>query len=478
MRSPASLTRKPRPQKPAAVVVGGGMAGLVAARDLAAAGLEVTLLEATSRLGGMVGSHEVAGLTLDSGAESFATRSSAVADLITELGLASAIVRPDPAGAWVQLPQGPQQLPRTGILGIPSSPWAPEVRRAIGLPGALRASFDRFLPPQYGAGGDVTSVASLVRARMGNRVLKRLVEPVVGGVHSADPAILDVDMVAPGLRAALAAHGSLAAAVLAQRAAMKAGSAVAGLEGGMHRLVTALEADLRARGVKLLLNRPVDVIERADDGWQVRSGDWSTKADRLCVAIGGPAAVDLLGPSVPGLFELEPAEGPEISLVTLVLDMPELDRAPRGTGILVAPHVPGVQAKALTHATAKWKWLADAAGPGTHVLRLSYGRAGDAPGRFADFDLFEAALRDASVLLDVQLTPADVLGWDLVAWPGALPFAAVGHKQRVTAARELVARQPGVALAGGWLAGNGLAAVVADSRAQVRNLLAAAGPAL
>ena len=61
-----------------ALVVGGGVAGLTAARDLAVAGLRVTLVEAADHFGGAVGAHEVAGLVLDSGAESFATRSDAV----------------------------------------------------------------------------------------------------------------------------------------------------------------------------------------------------------------------------------------------------------------------------------------------------------------------------------------------------------------------------------------------------------------
>src|SRR5207344_312029 len=114
---------------------------------------------------------------------------------------------------------------------------------------------------------------------MGRRVLDRLVAPVVGGVHSADPSALDVDMVAPGLRAGIRQHGSLAAAVAAQRRGaatamagpsgpagtagtaqaaglQKAGSAVAGLRGGMHTLVAALLADLRQRGVTLLPRTP------------------------------------------------------------------------------------------------------------------------------------------------------------------------------------------------------------------------------
>src|SRR5512141_474263 len=84
-----------------AVVVGGGVSGLLAARELARAGIRTTVLEASGAWGGCVGSHVVAGLTLDSGAESFATRSSAVADLAGELALPGKIVAPQPGGAWV-----------------------------------------------------------------------------------------------------------------------------------------------------------------------------------------------------------------------------------------------------------------------------------------------------------------------------------------------------------------------------------------
>ncbi|WP_309073087.1 protoporphyrinogen oxidase [Paenarthrobacter sp.] len=470
---------------PAAVVVGGGISGLIAARELAVAGSAVTVLEANQAWGGCVGSHVVAGLHLDSGAESFATRSTAVADLARELGLADRIVAPHPGGAWVQLPSGPQELPKTGVLGIPANPWDPEVRRSLGFTGAIRASLDRWLPASLGTSSEVTSVSSLVRTRMGKKVLERLVSPVVGGVHSAAPALLDVDMVAPGLRAGIRAQGSLAAAVAAQRIAgrgsasasggasgpTKAGSAVAGLKGGMHTLVEALVADLRERGVELRLGQHADDVVKTQDGWRVTTGNAAYDADRLVVALDGPAAVGLLEKSLPELSSLRPAPGPLVSLVTMVVDLPQLDGRPRGTGILVAPETPGIKAKALTHATAKWDWLADEAGPGTHVLRLSYGRREEAGGGgdvvLDDESLLAAALEDASTLLTVPISRADIVDWDVVRWAGALPFAAVGHKQRVAQVRQVCAAADGLSVVGGWLAGNGLAAVVADTRAQL-----------
>lgn len=472
-----------------ALVVGGGISGLIAARELAQTGLRTTLLEATETWGGCVGRHEVAGLTLDSGAESFATRSSAVADLAAELGLAGNIVAPHPGGAWVQLPDGPRELPKTGVLGIPANPWDPEVRRSLGLSGSLRASLDKFLPSSVGTTADVSSVSALVRARMGRRVLERLVEPVVGGVHSADPGLLDVDMVAPGLRAGITRHGSLAAAVAAQRkgsgvqgsgvqgAAAKAGSAVAGLKGGMHTLVAALVADLRRRGVELVPGTRADAAARTPRGWRIAAGEETYDADVLVIALDGPSAVGLLEDAVPALTGHRPGPGPEVKLVTLVVNLPELDARPRGTGILVAPQTAGIRAKALTHATAKWDWLAAEAGPGRHVVRLSYGRgdssspAGQAPAEGSDAALLDIALQDASALLTVPVKAGDLAGWDVVSWAGALPFAAVGHRQRVADVRRICSGTEGLLMVGGWLAGNGLAAVVADTRQQLQAFL-------
>jgi oxygen-dependent protoporphyrinogen oxidase len=460
------------------IVIGGGVAGLIAARACARVGLSVTVLEATGVPGGALGSHVVAGLTLDSGAESFAVRRNAVAEFIADLGLSDEVVAPNPAGAWLQLPDDrvpngsvSVPLPKAGVLGIPGSPLADDVRRVIGWSGAWRAYADRLMPVL--TIGREHSLGELVRKRMGRRVLERLVEPVTTGVYSSAADDLEIDVVAPGLNSALTVTGSLSGAVLSLRSAAPAGSNVAGLRGGMSRLVAALVADLRHFGVEIVTDAPVTGLQRAgtDDAptWTVTSEPEAVLDARfVIIATPGAQALGLmadLSPAHAALAELDWPQPTAIELATIVIDAPELDAHPRGTGVLVAAATPGVTAKALTHVTAKWEWLAEAAGPGRHVIRLSYGRAGqDSPtAGLSDDELLALSLHDARTILGVDLDAEAVRGFARTVWGDALSPATVGAPERVNQVREVVAATPGLELTGAWLAGTGLASVIPDA---------------
>ncbi len=350
------------------------MAGLVLARRLALAGRRVTILEASSRLGGQLAPQQIAGVELDAAAESFATRGGGVAALLAELGLDADVVSPEPGTAWVQRTRGGAvPLPAAGLLGIPGDLRAADVERAVGRRGVLRARLDGLLPASVGAGA--STVGDLVAARMGRAVLDTLVAPVARGVYSRDARDLPLDVAAPGLLAALTEHGSLAAAVRALRVSAPAGSLVAGLRGGMFRLAEALAADCARLGVEVETGVRVDELPPG-------------------AVLAAPRAGDV------------PAR--EVTLVTLVLEAPELDGAPRGSGLLVAPGAP-VAARALTHLTAKWVWIADAL-PGRHALRLSYDAPPTAP--------IATALADAAVMFGVRLpepVDATVLTWSRAA---------------------------------------------------------------
>jgi oxygen-dependent protoporphyrinogen oxidase len=479
------------------VVIGGGMAGLVAAYDSARPGFAVTLLEASDSLGGSVAPLTIDGVTADAGAESFATRGGHVAALLGELGLADEVVQPNPAGAWVRFGHETVPLPKAGLLGIPSSPLASDVVRAIGWSGAWRAYLDRLMPVLKI--GRERSLGVLVRKRMGAKVLDRLVAPVATGVYSAQADDLDIDVVAPGLNAALTRLGSLSGAVGELRSRAKAGSAVGGIRGGMWRLPAALAAAVREAGGDVRLSVPVASVspfmpddagsETPDSGtpdsvdeagiaehstparWTVRLENGEEfSADVVIVATPADQALRLLAGAAVDLASLTASEWPKASsveLVTLALTDDRLATAPRGTGVLVADaQTSDVTAKAMTHSTAKWSWLADAVGAGRHIVRLSYGRAGRTAEtqNLGDDEVRELALRDLSRLVDIPLEASSVVGFARTSWTNALPYAAIGEGERIAGVRRALEGIEGLEATGSWLTGTGLASVVPDAR--------------
>ena len=408
------------------VIVGGGVAGLVTARRLALAGESVTVLEASGRFGGIVAEHTVGGIILDSGAESFATRGGTVDALATELGLGPDLVTPLDQPAWLyRASGGPVPLPATSVLGVPGVPLAADVIAVVGLATALRAQLDTLIPMPYG----VNSLAfgDLVRRRMGTGMLEKLVAPVAYGVHSAHPYDLEVDRVAPFLRSAMRSEGSLAHGVRMLRASAAAGSAIAGIRGGVHRIVIELLADLERLGVTLELDARVSSVVPGS----ARVGRRTVRGDVIVAAAG----------------VLQPADARPITLVTLVVDQPELDAAPRGTGLLVVDGAPGIHARALTHSTAKWPWLAERTG-GRHVLRLSYDAVQD--------DVGETARADAAALLGVDLPASSVVDSARVDWTRPAPEQPAPE---------------GITAVGEAAGGTGLAAVVAHAEATAARLL-------
>lgn len=482
------------------IVIGGGVGGLIAARECVKVGMHVTVLEASDAVGGAIRQAEIDGVVVDAGAESYATRGGRVRALLTELGLTDRIVAPAAGSAWLAgIPGvGAAPLPVGGILGIPSNPFQEDVRRIIGWSGVWRAYLDRVRPPL--TIGHNQSLGKLVSSRMGVKVRDRLVAPVTTGVYSASPEDVDVDIAAPGLNAALTRVGSLSGAVQALRdesaaraaqatAAQAPGAAVEGLAGGMMVLIDALVADIEKLGGVVRTGVRVTEITRSASSWTVRAEgqpladadadavlgadaaaeEFEFAADGVVLATSEAVARSLLENTAPALAETAVADAPEIEIVTLLLQASALQGAPRGTGVLT---VAGSHtAKALTHSTAKWEWLRASAGD-RHLVRVSFGAQGE-PAATAGLDDGEAArlaLREASALLGVPLAADDLIGSHRSRFVQSQPASIIGSGERREAARSAIQGVPGLAAVGAWLAGTGLAQVIPDAREEADRL--------
>lgn len=539
------------PDEVDALVIGGGIAGLSAAWQLSQDGLKPLLVEARGYLGGLIAPGYIGPVQVDLGAETFVPRGVETAQMVAALGLEA--LAPSGDGARLFLPPNRAngeshwrlcRFLRDAYLGIPADPGADDVVAVLGAKAAQRAAQDRHLGSEVGQGAEGETLAGFVAARMGQAVVDRLVRPIVAGIYTCDPADLATDTVTPGLRQATREHGCLADAVaflLARSRKATGGRSVDKcVRGGMFQLTAALSQAITTAGGTVLTRVGAQQLIAPDAAgnadtvsgattcgasgasnaashdtsdsvgyWQVvlaptkpgptpssepvpAGAPRTLRTKRLVVACSARPALRLLASANLAALDTDitiPVGAP-IARYSLLVDSPELDAAPVGQGLLVAPASPAscadtqaepgqstpdtqpgavespVGAKALSHLNVKWPWIAQALAPHQHLLRLSYGRLGQSEPQVS----LEQALADVRVLTGVTIHPEQVSEHKLVRWNGTLPPLPPSYRARIAAFMSQVENIEGLAVTGAWVGGTGVNAVVAHARTNARRL--------
>lgn len=497
------------------VVVGGGIAGLAAAWELVtapvtegAAGAHVTVLEQSERVGGKLAVTELSGVSgpvaVDAGAESMLARRPEGTALAREVGLGPDLVSPATADARVFSGGRLHRLPTGTVLGVPTDPAALAADGLFSPAELARVHQDTTAGPDpllrtVAAGGDV-AVGELVSARMGDAVVDRLVEPLLGGVYAGHARELSLRLTSPALADAVRGETSLlgaAAAVSGRSRVAAAGGPVggdggaapagpgsvgrvgtpvfAGLRAGMGRLPIAVAQALRDRGATIREEVTVRQLTRTATGWELVYGPVphpvSVTADAVVLAVPAVAAARLLrtaglGSAADGLAGIETAS---VALVHLAVPAP-LGSGFTGSGVLVPP-VEGLTVKAATWSSSKWAWQASAA-PDTTVLRASVGRhREEAELQRTDGELVALVTADLARVTGVRLRRGDLVDSRVVRWGGGLPQYGVGHADRIAAVRASLAGHPTIALCGAAYDGVGVPACIASGRAAARALV-------
>ncbi|MGV9372785.1 protoporphyrinogen oxidase [Micromonospora tulbaghiae] len=455
-------------------IVGGGITGLAAAvrlRDRAGEGTEITVYEQSGRLGGKLFTGELAGGPVEFGAESFLMRDpaggeSAAVTLARRLGLDEKIVHPTVGQAALLVDGTLRPVPGGTLVGVPGDL---DKVAAVAPPAA---DADRDAGHPLLADGEDTSVGELVRKRLGDAVVERLVDPMLGGVYAGRADDLSLVTTMPALaRAARAEHTLVGAVRAAQAAAPRApGAPVFGtLAGGLSTLV---EAAATASGATIRRGAAVRELRRTPDGWRLTVGPTRdaehVEADAVLLAVPARPAARLLAAAAPEAAGTVGAlDYASVALITLALPGPAL---PELSGFLV-PAGEGLTIKASTFFTTKWGHLRRS--DGLALVRASVGRYGDETSlQLTDDDLADTVHRELSAVLGAPL-PAPVAR-HVQRWGGALPQYTPGHTARVAAVRTaLRAAHPTLAVAGAGYDGVGIPVCVRSGETAAEEIITA-----
>ena len=450
-----------------AAVVGGGIAGLVAARELARAGVQVSVLEAGPEIGGQVRTVDFAGCRVDVGAEALHRAAPQVMALVADLGLEDRLVAARPGSAWIWTDRGLRPLP-AGVGPAGPTRLGPVLRARVLSPfGVARAAVEPLLPrtsvmPDVGVGG-------YLARRFGPEVRDRLVDPVLGSLHAGDVDGLSLHAATPHLAAMAGRHRSLLLAHRDRRGGPP--PTFSTFCEGLGTLIDALAADPT---ISVRRSAPVTAIRPDARGY------------RVVLAMGAPLRVDHVVLAVPArtaqllLESMVPATAAPlaatstVSVATVLAAYPRAAveglRAFRGTGVLV-PSRAGRFLKAATFLSRKWRHLDI---PDWFLVRLSAGRAGTTDVTGLDDD--DVVTRLHADLADATGLTAGPAFTHVERWPLTIARLEVGHPARLASLRAALAERPGLALAGAPYDGIGLAACISSGQRAAATVAAEAGP--
>lgn len=430
------------------IVVGAGLSGLVAAHRAQCAGLQVRVIDAAPRAGGVIGSARRDDFLFERGPNSAMDTSPLIGELITELGLESEL-------RWASAASNKRYVVRDGrLIPLPMSPGAFFATPLFSANAKLGLLAEVFKGPSDPALEE--SIAQFVRRRLGDEFLDYAIDPFVSGIYAGDPEQISVKAAFPKLHALEQRWGSLIRGqILGARERRRAKETAKNTAksfsflGGMQVLTDALA---KAVGGVELQTR-VTALERDPQGlYTVRADQQgqpvSWRARHVLLAMAAPAVAELVRPHAADAAAALDAIGyAPVATVASAYRSADLRHPLDGFGCLL----PGLEKRRVLGVLFNSSMFEGRAPQGHALLTTFIGgrRQPDLPG-MAEEQIAALAHAEHGALLGTRADPL----WQVVTrWPRAIPQYTLGHLTRVARAQVLEQALPGVHLCASWLGG-------------------------
>ena len=487
--------------RPASVlVIGGGISGLATALRLVTRADEeqqppprIVVCETRSSWGGVLQTEALADGLVERCADMFTTKLPWALQLCEAIGYLEELIPTDEKrrGAFVATRSGAAPIPAGFSLLVPQrwdTVWKSNLlsRRA-----KLRMLLEpwvvllrrRFRP------GSITdeSFQSFAIRHWGREAYDWLIQPLVSGIFTADPAKLSMDAALTEFADLERAHGSLlwsaktpprsidtapesSSAQLQDALALSNGTNTTSSSGvryglfltprhGMSHWIDALTRWLRARGVVLESETTVSQLVRTEKDWSVirqraaAPESISQNFDAVVVATPAYAAAKLLNSMDSELARsLEQIEYASAAIVVSRFRRSQFADHGEKLGFgLVVPTVLGSPLIATSFASQKFPGRCVA----TDLLTRSFfgGALNPEHVDWDDHRLIETSVSELRRWISIEGEPLEN---QVVRWRKAMPQYHVGHRQRVETIMQLLAKHTSLGLAGNAYSGVGI----------------------
>ena len=442
-------------------IVGGGIAGLSAAYALGKLGVSHLLLESSPRLGGVIRTEHADGFLLEAGPDAMLAQKPDGVALARDLGLGDRLIptNPDQKTVYVLHRGRLLPLPDGMMLGVPTRLLPMVTTRLFSWPAKLRMAAEILRRPRAEAADE--SIASFLERHFGHEAVERIGEPLLAGIHAADPHRLSMRSAFPRFVAMEKAEGSLIRAMLAAPRPRTGAAAFVSFPRGLSELVEALAARVAPHA---RVGCTASSIRSSSAGWEIAdAGGQALAARALVLALPARVSARLLASADGGLADaLGALRSVSTAVVYLAYRRGDVTHPLDGYGVVI-PRAEGLSATALTFMSTKFPGRAP---EGMVLLRAFFGGA-----REPDV----LARDDGALLARARQEIARVLGAHgepvlerVFRWPEATPQMEVGHAERMAWIEAQASARSGLFLAGAGLRGTGLPDTIADGALQAR----------
>ncbi len=465
------------------VIIGGGITGLSAAHRLFELSqkenspLDITLVEARERLGGVIHTIERDGFLIDSGPDNFITAKPWALALARRLGLESELLPTNERyrralvvhrGKMMSVPDGFLLMAPTKFIPVIASP-------VFSVRGKMRMAMDMLLPAKKVVGDE--SLASFVSRRFGREALDRVVQPLISGIYTADPERLSLQATMPRFLDLERKYGSVIKGMRfeAKRQKARGSGARYGMfvtfRRGLKTLINALSD--RLNHVHFRLNQPAVRLIKKHDGpalpcWTVEvQGGMTIEAEGIIITGSCRHAGRLLREIDADLSkQLSSVQYASSAVVHLAYRREEVTHPLDAFGCVV-PVTENRNIIAASFSSVKYAGRA----PDGYVLLRAFMGGALHPEMLErdDEGLIRAARQDLEELLGIAAEPHFSL---VHRWPESMPQYHVGHLERVARTRERLMQHPGLQVAGNGFEGVGIPDCVRAGELAAEALLA------